>query len=172
VNEAGLALAVSGGARPGACRAHAALLGRDCLERFEGVESALAWCLGRPAAPGAAILFADSRGELGGVELSASARQVRRPEGGLLVLGSARAARVAKELTGVPRVLSDLETAVASAVGQPIPRVDLAARTLRAAGSEEAPGERLSRDWPRPVAGERGGGEGPTRSARPEGCSA
>jgi len=89
VNEAGLGVAVSGGHQPGPCRAHAALLARDCLERFESVESALAWCTGRPAAPGAAILLADATGELAGIELTPTGRLLRRPENGELVLGDA-----------------------------------------------------------------------------------
>jgi len=115
VNEAGLAVAASSGtasdarsaapaaryAAPAArCAAPAALLARDCLERFESVASALAWCLGRPAAPGAALLFADASGEVAGVELEAGGRHVRRPEAGVLVLGveAVRAARIAKQL--------------------------------------------------------------------------
>lgn len=138
INEAGLAVATSGGARPGACRAHAALLARDCLERFEAVESALAWCLGRPAAPGAAILLADSAGELAGVELSAPGRRVRRPEAGILVLGGRRVAELGKQLSGVPLELSALDAALARVLGDAPPRVDLSARSLRAAGVEAA----------------------------------
>ena len=89
VNEAGLAVAATSGARAGAeCAAPAALFARDCLERFESVGSALTWCLGRPAAPGAALLFADACGEIAGVELAAEGRRVRRPERGALLLGA------------------------------------------------------------------------------------
>jgi hypothetical protein len=89
VNEAGLAVAACAGARSDGHRhAPAALFARDCLERFESVASALAWCLGRPAAPGGALLFADAAGELAGVELLASERRVRRPELGKLALGA------------------------------------------------------------------------------------
>ncbi len=101
VNEAGLAVAASSGTGPDPqCAAPAALLARDCLERFESVVSALAWCLGRPAAPGAALLFADASGEVAGVELETDGRRVRRLDGGVLVLGmdAARAARIAKRL--------------------------------------------------------------------------
>jgi hypothetical protein len=101
VNEAGLAVAATSGARAGAaCAAPGALFARDCLERFESVASALAWCLGRPAAPGASLLFADASGEIAGVELAQTDRRVRRPERGVLVLGAdaARAAAVEKRL--------------------------------------------------------------------------
>lgn len=101
VNEAGLAVAASSGTLPDPrCAAPAALLARDCLERFESVASALTWCLGRPAAPGAALLLADASGEVAGVELEAGGRRVRRPEAGVLVLGAdaAGAARIAKQL--------------------------------------------------------------------------
>ena len=89
VNEAGLAVAACAGSRPdGLRRAPAALFARDCLERFDTVASALAWCLGRPAAPGGALLFADAAGEVAGVELLDGERRVRRPEVGKLALGA------------------------------------------------------------------------------------
>lgn len=115
VNEAGLAVAATSGVqRDSRCAAPAALLARDCLERFDSVASALAWCLGRPAAPGAALLFADERGDVAGVELGADGRRVRRPEGGALALGGdAQAAlAVSKRLAqGAPpdeRALAEL----------------------------------------------------------------
>lgn len=115
VNEAGLAVAASSGTAPDPrCAAPAALLARDCLERFESVTSALAWCLGRPAAPGAALLLADASGEVAGVELEAGGRRVRRPEGGVLVLGAdaVRSARIAKQLGQRAVELRDLEEAL------------------------------------------------------------
>ncbi|HVH19188.1 MAG TPA: hypothetical protein VNF72_12875 [Myxococcota bacterium] len=88
VNAAGLAVAATPGALGvGTCAAPAAHFARDCLERFESVASALAWCLGRPAAPGAALLLADASGEIAGVELTAQGRRVRRPERGVLAFG-------------------------------------------------------------------------------------
>lgn len=90
VNEAGLAVAATPGAGGGgACAAPAAHFARDCLERFESVASALAWCLGRPAAPGASLLLADAAGEIACVELAADGPRVRRPERGVLALGVA-----------------------------------------------------------------------------------
>jgi hypothetical protein len=106
VNEAGLAVAASSGARAGAaCAAPGGLFARDCLERFESVGSALAWCVGRPAAPGASLLFADASGEIAGVELAARERRVRRPERGVLVLGAdpASAAAIEKRLAEAGR---------------------------------------------------------------------
>lgn len=80
-----------------ACAAPAPLFARDCLERFESVGSALSWCLGRPAAPGATLLFADAGGEIAGVELRADGRRVRRPERGALALGAEASAVAALE---------------------------------------------------------------------------
>jgi hypothetical protein len=98
VNEAGLAVAATPGALgASACAAPAAHFARDCLERFESVASALAWCLGRPAAAGAALLLADASGEIAGVELTAEGRRVRRPEDGVLALGCGRPLALALE---------------------------------------------------------------------------
>jgi hypothetical protein len=92
VNEAGLAMvASSGGAAPGACAAPAALLAQDCLQRFARVESALDWCCGRPGGASAVMLFADSRGELAGVELRGDGRRLLYPESGVLAWEDARA---------------------------------------------------------------------------------
>jgi hypothetical protein len=85
VNEAGLAVvASSGSAAPGDCAAPAALLAQDCLQRFARVESALDWCCGRPAGASAALLFADARAELAGVELRGDSRRLLHPESGVL----------------------------------------------------------------------------------------
>jgi hypothetical protein len=134
VNEAGLAVAAMPGSRTdGACAAPAALFARDCLERFESVGSALAWCLGRPAAPGASLLLADASGEVAGVELAPRERRVRRAERGLLVLGAdpARVAVIEKQLAdGGPET-----DALATALGVMRDLVDRA----------DARGRRLSR---------------------------
>jgi hypothetical protein len=85
VNERGLALAcVTGPLEPGMCAAPAALLVRDCLERFAEVETALEWCTHRPAARCAAILMTDAHGRIAGVQIAHGARRTLRPEGGLL----------------------------------------------------------------------------------------
>jgi hypothetical protein len=144
LNEAGLAVAVTGGSQPGRCRAHAALLARDCLERFEAVESALVWCLSRPVAPGASILLADALGEIAGVELHASGRRVRRPEGGVLTLGGPRTAEVRKALSGRATRSLDLERALEEVLGESAvaaaAHVDLASRSLRASRNARAAG--------------------------------
>jgi hypothetical protein len=98
VNAGGLAVAATGGGAPEA-GLHSALLARDCLERFEGVESALAWCLLRPVAAEGAILLADARGELAGIDFGPT-RSVRRPVAGVIAMGGARAAEVAKHVSG------------------------------------------------------------------------
>jgi len=88
VNEAGLAIACQAGTiRPGSCAAPAALLARDCLERFTRVESALAWCRERPAAPRAGLLLADAAGQIAAIEIAERVRDVRRAVQGLLVIG-------------------------------------------------------------------------------------
>jgi hypothetical protein len=99
VNESGLAAALADGRWDGT-GAPAALLVEDCLQRFSDVDAALDWCLGRPAAPAAVLLFADSGGEMAGVEVSAGGRRVLRPAEGLLVVGgpSAAADDLAKRL--------------------------------------------------------------------------
>jgi hypothetical protein len=90
VNERGLALACSAGPLEiGACAAPAALLARDCLERFAEVEAALEWCAQRPAACCAAILMADAGGRVAGVRIAHGSRRALRPEGGLLRLDEA-----------------------------------------------------------------------------------
>jgi hypothetical protein len=101
VNERGLAAAAVGGlGSREPCAAPAALLVQDCLERFETVESALEWCLGRPGGGHAAILLADAGGDAGGVEASGAERRVLRPAEGILVSGgwAARDAELAKAL--------------------------------------------------------------------------
>jgi hypothetical protein len=90
VNEAGLAVvAAPGGGAPGACVAPAALLAQDCLQRFAKVESALDWCVGRPAGSSAALLLAGAGGELAGVEIRAGSRRLLHPEGALLAWSNA-----------------------------------------------------------------------------------
>jgi hypothetical protein len=89
VNEAGLALAaVPGPFEAGACAAPATLLVQDCLQRFEGIQAALDWCLGRPAAGRATLLLADASGEVAGVEFTGGERRVLRPVAGLLLAAS------------------------------------------------------------------------------------
>jgi hypothetical protein len=87
VNERGLAVA---GVAPtpdpgGKGAAPALLLAQDCLERFEALEAAMEWCLGRPAAGPATLLLADARGDVAGVEIAGDERRVLRPEAGVLV---------------------------------------------------------------------------------------
>ena len=136
VNEAGLAVvAAPGSGAPGACAAPAALLAQDCLQRFAKLESALDWCCGRPAGHAAALLFADSCGELAGVELRAGSRRLLHPEAGLLAWADAgganaelaKALREAAPATagGLARVL-----APAGALGLAVAVLDPRARRL------------------------------------------
>jgi hypothetical protein len=90
VSEAGLAVAVVrgvGGDTSTACAAPAALLVQDCLHRFESLEGALDWCLGRPASGPATLVFADADGEIAGVSISGERRSVLRPAAGLVLAG-------------------------------------------------------------------------------------
>jgi hypothetical protein len=119
VNEAGLAVvAASGSGEAGPCAAPAALLAQDCLQRFARVESALDWCFGRPAGGAAALLFADARGELAGVELRGSRRRLLHPEAGVLVWSepASEAARLAKSLRETAPANAE---ALARALGTP-----------------------------------------------------
>jgi len=98
VNDQGLALAIAGGAKPGRGRsAHGGLFARDCLERFDALDSALDWCAGRPAAPGAALVLADAAGGLAGISLEVDGRPLRYAQDGVLVLGEDPAAADALE---------------------------------------------------------------------------
>jgi hypothetical protein len=131
VNQAGLGVAATG-AGAGASDLAPALFARDCLERFEQVESALAWCLLRPVGAVGSILLADAHGGLAGVAYGRSGRSVRRPSAGALALGGARAEEVAKELAGgsgsecfveaaLARVLGDAAAAAAARVDPALP---------------------------------------------------
>ncbi len=93
VNEHGLAVAVSvGPATPDslrACAAPAVLLVQDCLQRFDALEAAVEWCMGRPAGGVARIVLADAEGRAAAVEVAGSERRVDRGSAGLL-LGNVR----------------------------------------------------------------------------------
>lgn len=91
VNEAGLVAAVVPGRISGRFAAPPLLFARDCLERFERVDAALAWSLSRPAARGGAIVFADARGERAGVDFRGPRRRALRPASAeaWLVVGAA-----------------------------------------------------------------------------------
>jgi len=90
VSEAGLAVAVvrdPRGAASTACTAPAILLAQDCLHRFESLEGALDWCLGRPASGPATLVLADADGEVAGVSISRETRSVLRPADGMILAG-------------------------------------------------------------------------------------
>jgi hypothetical protein len=120
VNEGGLVVAAIGGvdAPSSTCASSAVLLARDCLERFDALESALAWCLGRPAAGGSSLLLADAAGGVAAVEFGASDRRVLRPDAGsLLVAGSGcDVASLHKSLSGAAR--GDLDTLLEALLGE------------------------------------------------------
>ena len=148
VNEAGLAVvAAIGSGAPGACAAPAALLAQDCLQRFARVESALDWCCGRPAGHAAALLFADSRGELAGVELRAGSRRLLHPEAALLAWADAGAAgaELAKALReAAPATAASLARVLAPAAPAGTAALDPAARRLGVFSAATSDGEP---DW-------------------------
>ena len=132
VNESGLAVVsapAAAGLDPGRCAAPAALLVWDCLLRFASVEAALDWCAGRPGGGRATLVFADARGELGGVVFEGDRRRVLRPTDGVLVRASRpeRESEVAKALRDAdPLAPGDL----ARVLGPGLVAVDPAARRL------------------------------------------
>lgn len=125
VNERGLAVAVvaseAGGG--GGCAAPAALLAQDCLERFESLDGALEWCVGRPGGGRATLFLADRAGEVAGVECASDGRRVLRPAEGRLV-GDAGGADLAKALGGA-----------SSGLAADVVVVDTGARELRIGGA-------------------------------------
>lgn len=84
VNERGLAGVVQlerASARSDSCRAPAALLLEQCIERLDGVEQALEWCERRPGGGTALLLFADATGATGALRIDAAARtRIARPD--------------------------------------------------------------------------------------------
>lgn len=87
VNGAGLAIAASGGVDPvrGRC-AHMALFTCDCLQRFDALDSSIDWCMGRPAAPGGALVIVDAQGNAGAVVGMSGKRRVVSLDDGVLVV--------------------------------------------------------------------------------------
>jgi hypothetical protein len=100
VNERGLAVAVVGGGEP-ARGVPGALLGQDCLERFQALDAALEWCEGRPGGGGAVVLIADASGDAAAIEIGSGQRRVLRPEAGVVVVGGTEsdATELSKRLT-------------------------------------------------------------------------
>ncbi len=90
VNEHGLAVAsvpLKGDVRNGHA-APAILMTQDCLQRFDLVEKAVDWLLGRPAGGASSFVLADATGALSAVDVTPSERTVRMAESGVLVAGA------------------------------------------------------------------------------------
>ncbi|HEY5658489.1 MAG TPA: hypothetical protein VIY27_11945 [Myxococcota bacterium] len=144
VNDRGLALACDAGPpQPGSCAAPAALLVRDCLERFADVEPALEWCMQRPAAPGAAILMADGLGRVAGVQIAQGERRVLRSGAGLLrVIDGSRVEALALDALGAAAPdSSSSPQALAAALGPGTPALawaDPVGRRIRLPGADAA----------------------------------
>jgi hypothetical protein len=139
VNESGLALAVapapSTAQRPCRFAAPAALFVQECLQRFDAVGPAAAWCLDRPAAGSFDLLLLDASGAVAAVRTDGETRERIEP---MLAAGNAGSltARNAESLT------ADAGTLVL---------LDPVARTLTQLGSD---GQRVRLAVE--VAGERG----------------
>jgi len=146
VNEVGLvAAALPAPTLSARFAAPSLLFVRDCLERFERVDPALEWCLSRPAARGGALLLADSRGELAGVDGSGPRPRLVRPSGDALILGAPEGA--SGELGKLfedrrPATSAELEGALLAALAAASPDcgpallVDPVARCLRPPDSD------------------------------------
>jgi hypothetical protein len=144
VNELGLTLACDAGPlEAGTCAAPAALLARDCLERFAEVEAALEWCMHRPAARCAAILMADAHGRVAGVQIAHASRRALRPESGLLLVreGSRVDAKPLEALGAGGLDVPDLPDGLAAAFGPhaaPLAWADPVGRRIRTLGPDAA----------------------------------
>ncbi len=114
VNDAGLAVACvseAGGSDGSSCAAPAVLLSHDCLARFDRIDGAVDWLLARPGGGRSAIVLADAEGEIAGVRVNGSHREVFRPADGLFLHTGeqARQREIAKSLRlTLPLVGSDL----------------------------------------------------------------
>lgn len=138
VNEAGLAVAVSGRCTPEARVAPGALLARDCLERFEEVEAAVAWCRVRPASAGHALLFADAVGGFCAVDRRGGVAERIAPRSGLIYLdASAEASDALCAATGQGE--SALYAELGALWGGSFAFVDPVARRTRLIGPELSP---------------------------------
>lgn len=142
VNDRGLAVAIAGDARPQRGLAgHGGLFARDCLERFESLESALGWCEGRPAAPGARLLLADAAGAMAGIRLDSESRPVRYAEAGVLVLsedleaGNALADRLRKLRSDPAAFEAELRSSLLGSDATGLAEADPSARRLSLEGA-------------------------------------
>jgi len=92
VNESGLAVAIAPPA-PGSRMAPPSrdpscqLLVQECLQRFEETSPALDWCLERPSAGTAGLVFADRSGEIARVTVTGQTRRVVPSSDGIAVAG-------------------------------------------------------------------------------------
>ena len=82
VNAAGIAALVGLPGVPAIDRGLGAppawLLVQECLQRFDGLDAALDWCLRRPASGECSILLADGAGEIAVVDFTSEGRQLRQ----------------------------------------------------------------------------------------------
>jgi hypothetical protein len=127
VNERGLAVVALPTPDDAGRVGWAALLGQDCLERFETLDAALEWCASRPAGGRAVLLLGDATGEVARVSIDGDERRVRRPAGGLWAESPSDPARLAKILAEAPPANAE---GLAACLGGEAVAVDVAARRL------------------------------------------
>jgi hypothetical protein len=137
VNEHGLAAAAvalpSDAETRRGCAAPATLLVQECLQRFDALEAALAWCERRPAGGVASVLLADARGRAALVMVEGRRRRVVPAAQGVLVAGAPAdgAERLAKRLREPGRAdAALLQAALAAPGARAVALVEPAARRL------------------------------------------
>ncbi len=112
VNECGVAAVLAPRPDPGV----ASLLVQEVLQRFGELDSALDWCLKRPAWGGGLLMLCDAAGELAAVELVGKRRLVHRGDEAHRVDGeTALAGRIRKQLAehaGAP--IAELEATLSA----------------------------------------------------------
>jgi hypothetical protein len=150
VNSAGLAVGFVAGsdARPvGAeaeCAAPTILLVQECLQRFEGLEAGIDWCLDRPVIGDGVIVLADARGEMASVHVEQGDRRVSWPIDGMLLRGGgAEVESLLQKREEVDALLANEplpDGTLRSALGHDAQRVLLspAERSLRVIGASGA----------------------------------
>lgn len=146
VNEGGLAAASA--SLPGApvsssssswsasssCAVPAALLVQDCLARFDSLDAAAEWCLGRPAGGRAAIALADAAGRAVAVEIDGADRRVVRAEEGFVAVGGER------DVAGTLRAGAPLDVrALAKILDARFAAIDPAGRRIAILDTSPAP---------------------------------
>jgi hypothetical protein len=113
VNEAGLAAVVamvpSTPTERGLAAAPAWLLVQECLQRFDGLDASLGWCLCRPCAGEFSLLLGDSHGEFAVVDVASGGSRLRQrgPDSVLAGGGAASETALRKRFAEAERFAAD-----------------------------------------------------------------